>query len=42
MAEPDCPVCKMMGLRACDKCGNPIPGAGARDAFGNELCAYCA
>lgn len=41
MAEPDCPICAMIGLRACDLCGNPIPGAGARDSFGRELCAYC-
>lgn len=41
MAEPDCEICKMMGLRACDKCGNPIPGDRSRDAFGIELCASC-
>lgn len=42
MAEPDCAICAMMGLRACDKCGNPTPPNSARDALGRELCAYCA
>lgn len=49
MAEPDCEICKLMGLRACDVCGNPIqvadelnPATLVRDAFGRELCVYCA
>lgn len=42
MAEPDCGICRLMGLRACDLCGNPVPGDGKRDASGRELCAYCA
>lgn len=48
VAEPDCELCKLMGYRACDVCGNPIglddgKGlAGVRDAFGRELCAFCA
>lgn len=41
MAEPDCEMCAMIGLRACDNCGNPMQPNGVRDAFGRELCAYC-
>lgn len=41
MAKPDCEVCAMIGLRACDNCGNVIPPYGCRDALGRELCAYC-
>ena len=49
MAKPDCEICELMGLCACDLCGNPIqvadelnPTALVRDAFGRELCVYCA
>lgn len=24
MAKADCELCEIMGLRACDACGNPI------------------
>lgn len=50
MAEPHCATCEAMGYRSCDVCGNPCWEADDegneqnlfRDAFGRELCAYCA
>ena len=42
MAEADCELCRMMGYRSCDVCGNVVFPANLADSpKGRELCAYC-
>lgn len=48
LANPDCELCALMGLRACDVCGTPIWEADedntatlVHDSFGRELCPSC-
>lgn len=38
MAEADCDLCRLMGYRACDLCGNPVHDP---SAFRRDLCEYC-
>jgi hypothetical protein len=42
MAEPDCDLCRAMGFRACDVCGNVVfPKNLEESPEGSELCGYC-
>ena len=38
MAEADCDLCKDLGYRSCDQCGQPVFEP---TAFGPDLCGYC-
>jgi hypothetical protein len=42
MAEADCELCRAMGFRTCDVCGNvAFPQNIADSPKGRELCGYC-
>jgi NifB/MoaA-like Fe-S oxidoreductase len=42
MAEADCDLCRAMGFRACDVCGDvAFPQNVTDSSEGRELCGYC-
>ena len=42
MAEADCDLCRAMGFRSCDVCGNVVfPKNLEVSPVGRELCGYC-